>query len=50
MSDTTSSLVQVLDEFVDEKIDTTKDITINSVLLYKAGSTLTPINLGKVSY
>jgi len=50
MSDTTTSLVKVLDRYVDSKISDTKKTTINSVLLYKAGTNLTPINIGKVSY
>jgi len=50
MSDTTTSLIKVLDNYVDSKINDTKSLTINKVLLYKAGTNLTPINIGKVSY
>jgi hypothetical protein len=51
MSDaTTNSIIKVLTSIVDKTISTDKPKTTNLVLLHKAGSTLTPINLGQVSY
>jgi len=50
MSSSTESLVKVLDTVIESKIKTTENITIMSVLLYKAGSNLVAINLGKLSY
>ncbi len=49
MSDTTS-LVKVFDSIVEKKIEAEKVKTTSRIVLYKSGSTLTPINLGKVSY
>lgn len=45
----TTSIVKTLTSIVDNNIDKTKKLTINKVLLYKAGSTLTPVNLGTLS-
>jgi hypothetical protein len=49
MSDTTS-LVKVLDDIVDKNISDTKPMTVNVVILYEAGSQLTAIDLGTLSY
>jgi len=45
----TTSIVKTLTSIVDSNIDKTKTLTINKVLLYKAGSTLTAVDLGKLS-
>lgn len=53
MSDTsapTVSIVKTLTDIVEKTVATTQPMTTSSVLLYKAGSTLTPINLGQLSY
>ena len=45
----TSSVVKTLTSIVDSNISKTLPLTINKVLLYKSGSTLTPVNLGTLS-
>ena len=44
------SVVKVLTTFVDKKIVADKENTVNKTFLYKTGSTLTPTNLGQMSY
>jgi len=46
----TSSIVKVIDTIVDDKIISNESTTTNKTLIYKAGSTLTPIIVTKVSY
>ena len=50
MSSSTNSIVQILDSIVDKKITTTQEMSTPKVVLYKAGSTLTATDLGKVSH
>ena len=51
MSDISSvSIVKTLDAIIDKKISDTQEITTAQIVLYKTGSTLTPVSLGKVSY
>ena len=45
----TVSIIKTLDVIVDKKINESKQMTINQTLLFKAGSSLTPINLNTVS-
>ncbi len=44
------SLVKTLAEIVDKKINAVQEKTTPKIVLYKTGSTLTPTNLGQVSY
>ena len=46
----TVSIVKTLNEISMKSIKSTLPMTINKVLLYKSGSSLTPTNLGKLSY
>lgn len=46
----TVSIVKVLTDIVEKTVATTEPMTTNSTLLYKAGSTLTAIDLGRISY
>ena len=53
MSDTSSptvSIVKVLTDIVEKTVATTQPMTTSATLLYKAGSTLTPVVLGQLSY
>ena len=52
MSDTsapTVSIVKTLTAIIDKQVATTEPVTTSSTLLYKAGSTLTAIQLGTLS-
>jgi len=46
----TLSIVKTLNDISIKNIESTLPMTINKVLLYKAGSSLTPVNLGQLSY
>ena len=53
MSDTsapTVSIVQVLTDIVEKTVATTQPMTTSGTLLYQAGTNLTPISLGQLSY
>ncbi len=50
MSSSTSSIVKVIDIIVEDKVNTTLPKTKNVVLLFKAGSNLTPTVLSQLSY
>ena len=49
-SSPTVSIVKTLTDIVEKKVATTQPMTTSGTLLYKAGSTLTPIVLGQLSY
>ena len=46
----TKSIVKVLNNIVDKKINTQKPLTIKRTLVYKAGSLLVATNLGRLTY
>jgi len=46
----TTSLHKILTKIIDSKIDENKPKTTTGIILYRSGSDLTPVNLGKLSY
>lgn len=44
------SVIQALNDIIDKSISKSLPTITNDVLLFKSGSTLTPVNLGQVSY
>lgn len=49
-SSSTVSIVKTFSDIVDKKINETNEKSSPKVVLYKAGSSLTPTNLGTLSY
>ena len=49
-SSTAPSIVQVLNEIVDKKINTTQQMSTPKVVLYQSGSTLVATNLNQLSF
>ena len=49
-SNTNVSVIKSIEKIIDKKIDLTQSKTTSSVVLYVTGSTLSPIDLGQVSY
>ena len=49
-SSTTVSIVKTLEAIIQKSVATTQPMTTSSTLLYKAGSDLTAVQLGQLSY